>query len=150
VFSYIIPVTALLFTFLSLLACMRFIFTRQGLFWILPALISTLLCYQNLNSLLIISISESASFKYTISSFIPFILSFLWYMMIVTFHYALKIAIKENKFISDSRKNRNEAIWNEKYEIRQTKRERRAKEEWNQNKTEKPVIPQYHENSEKY
>ncbi len=142
-FSYIIPVASLLFTFLSLIACMRFIFSRQGIFWILPALISTLLSYQNLNSLILISMSEKG-FSYTFTSFLPFILSFLWYMMIITFHYALKIAIKENKFISDSRKNRNEAIWNEKYEIRQTKRERKEREEWNQNKTEKPIIPPYH------
>ena len=148
-FYYIIPVSALLLTFLSLIASMRFIFTRQGLFWILPAIISTLLCYQNLNTLLAVSEADTPVFTYTLSSFIPFILGFLWYMMIIIFHYALKIAIPENRFISDSRKNRNEAIWNEKYEMRSSQRERKEKEEWNQYKTEKPLIPGYRAPEEK-
>lgn len=142
-FSYIIPVFALLLTFLSLIASMRFIFSRQGLFWILPAIISTLLCYQNLNTLLSISEADTTTFSYTLSSFLPFILGFLWYMMIIIFHYALRIAIPENKFISDSRKNRNEAMWNEKYEMRSSRKERQEKEEWSQNKTQKPSIPSY-------
>ena len=148
-FSYIIPVAALLLTFLSLLASMRFIFSRQGLFWLLPALISILLSYQNLNTLLAISEAEDGAFSYTLTSFIPFILAFLWYMMIITFHYALKIAIPENKFISDSRKNRNEAIWNEKYEMRANMKERREKEEWSQYKSERPSVPSYREPEEK-
>ena len=31
---YIIPITALLLSFMALLASMRFIFSRQGLYWV--------------------------------------------------------------------------------------------------------------------
>ena len=40
---YIIPITALLLAFMSLLASLRFIFSRQGLYWVFPAMISLIL-----------------------------------------------------------------------------------------------------------
>ena len=47
---YIIPIPALMLTFMALLASLRFIFSRQGLYWIFPAIISLLMFFQNLNT----------------------------------------------------------------------------------------------------
>ena len=92
---YIIPITALMLTFMALLASLRFIFSRQGLYWIFPAIISLLMFFQNLNTLLMLGEAGITSFEYNFTNFAPFILAFLWYMMIVVFHYALKKKIDE-------------------------------------------------------
>ena len=140
---YIIPITALLLSFMSLLASLRFIFSRQGLYWVFPAIISTLLFFQNLDTLLILGESGIAVFEYTFRNFSPFILSSLWYMMIVVFHYALKKTVAENRFESDSRKNRAEAEYLMKVEMRKTRKVRKEKVKYIENKAGIPQIPEY-------
>ncbi len=140
---YIIPITALLLSFMSLLASLRFIFSRQGLYWVFPAIISTLLFFQNLDTLLILGESGIVVFEYTFRNFSPFILSSLWYMMIVVFHYALKKTVAENRFESDSRKNRAEAEYLMKVEMRKTRKVRKEKVKYIENKAGIPEIPEY-------
>ena len=140
---YIIPITALLLSFMSLLASLRFIFSRQGLYWVFPAIISTLLFFQNLDTILILGESGIAVFEYTFRNFSPFILSSLWYMMIVVFHYALKKTVAENRFESDSRKNRAEAEYLMKVEMRKTRKVRKEKVKYIENKAGIPEIPEY-------
>ncbi len=143
VIVYIIPITALLLSFMALLASMRFIFSRQGLYWIFPAIISLLLFFQNLDTLLMLGAEGITEFSYTFRNFSPFILAFLWYMMIVVFHYALKKTIPENKFASDARKNRAEADYLMKVEMRQAKHIRNKKKEENENSSYVPAVPEY-------
>ena len=140
---YIIPITALMLTFMALLASLRFIFSRQGLYWVFPAVISLLMFFQNLTTLLALGEAGITSFEYTFSNFSPFILAFLWYMMIVVFHYALKKTIDENRFESDSKKNRKEAEYLEKYERRKGRRERRKSMRRAASKYDVPSIPEY-------
>ena len=45
--QYIVPLSSLLLSFLATLACLRFIFSRQGLFWIIPVVVSVLLTMSN-------------------------------------------------------------------------------------------------------
>ena len=145
---YIIPITALLLTFMSLLASLRFIFSRQGLYWVFPAIISLLMFFQNLTTLLALGEAGITSFEYTFSNFSPFILAFLWYMMIVVFHYALKKTIDENRFESDSKKNRKEAEYLEKYELRKGRRERRIAARKGRSEAFVPSIPEYNSPSD--
>ena len=140
---YIIPITALLLSFMSLLTSLRFIFSRQGLYWVFPAIISLLMFFQNLTTLLALGEAGITSFEYTFSNFSPFILAFLWYMMIVVFHYALKKTIDENRFESDSKKNRKEAEYLEKYERRKGRRERRKSMQRAASEHDVPSIPEY-------
>ena len=140
---YIIPITALLLTFMSLLASLRFIFSRQGLYWVFPAIISLLLFFQNLDTLLIIGEEGITSFVYTFRSFSPFILSFLWYMMIVIFHYALKKTVEDNRFVNDSRKNKAEAEYLMKVEFRAVRKRRKKRKEELENSASVPSIPEY-------
>ena len=125
--QYIVPLASLLLTFLSSLACLRFIFSRQGLFWIIPFLVSALLSVENALSLF----AGGPFLMPTIHSFrfFPLILSFCWYMMVITFHYALKKKVSRNRFISDMRKNYSEARFLEKIEKRNFFRFSRHKKE---------------------
>lgn len=140
---YIIPITALLLSFMSLLTSLRFIFSRQGLYWVFPSIISLLLLFQNLDTLLVLGEADITVFEYTFRNFSPFILSFLWYMMIIIFHYALKKTIAENRFESDARKNRAEAEYLMKIEMRKTGKSRRERKKYIENKAEVPDIPEY-------
>ena len=140
VIVYIIPITALLLSFMSLLASMRFIFSRQGMYWIFPAIISLILFFGNLRTLLA---AGEAGASYTVTDFIPFVLAFLWYMMIVVFHYALKKTITENRFENDSIKNRAEAEYLEKYEARMRKKSRKQRSEDENNSASIPSVPEY-------
>ena len=74
-FVYIIPLTALLLSFMALLASMRFIFSRQGLYWLFPAIISLLLFFQNLDTLLLLGEEDITEFAYTFRNFAPFVLA---------------------------------------------------------------------------
>ena len=142
-FEYIFPIAAMLLSFMALLSSIRFIISKNGLFWILPAIISILLCFENLNTLLIVGEHGSEIYEMTFSNTIPVILSFLWYMMVIMFHYAMKLAIPENKYINDSKKNKAEAIYIEKYERRKNYVKRKNKEDDSSNKTRVPVVPSY-------
>lgn len=140
---YIIPITALMLTFMALLASLRFIFSRQGLYWVFPAIISLLMFFQNLSTLLSLGEEGITSFEYTFENFSPFVLAFLWYMMIVVFHYALKKTIDDNRFESDSRKNRNEAEYLERYERRKGRRERLRTISKAATEQSVPSVPEY-------
>ena len=140
-FIYIIPITALLLTFMALLASMRFIFSRQGAYWIFPAIISLLLFFQNLETLLFIGSQEAGAAAPV--PFRPLVLALLWYMMIIVFHYALKKNIPENRFDSDARKNRAEAEYLMKVEMRAKRKARKARQKYLENRTSVPSIPQY-------
>jgi len=136
VFVYIIVIVASMLSFMALLSCLRFIFTRQCFFWIVPLLISLILLYQNIN--MVIVYGEEANAKATLSVLLPAFLSLFWYAHIVIFHYALKLAIPENKYINDSRKNLKEAMYIEKCERRKNRNER---EDYKNKKTSKNSIP---------
>lgn len=143
VIVYIIPITALLLSFMALLASMRFIFSRQGMYWIFPAIISLLLFFQNLDTLLVLGEEGITEFAYTFRNFAPFILSFLWYMMIVVFHYALKKTVSIARFENDARKNRTEAEYLMKVEMRKARRVRRERKRSIENGAAVPSVPEY-------
>lgn len=113
--QYIIPLASLLLTFLASLACLRFIFSRQGLYWIIPFFVSVLLCTGNAVSLFSL---DPASGGQTVMRFFPLFLSFFWYMMVITFHYALKVKVSRNRFRNDMKKNYTESKFLEKSERR--------------------------------
>lgn len=143
VFEYIFPIAAMLLSFMALLSSIRFIISRQGLYWVLPAIISLLLCFENLNNLLIVGEFGVEAYDITFTNTIPVLLSFLWYMMVIMFHYAMKLAIPENKYLNDSKKNKAEAIYMEKYERRKNLLRRRNKEEDASNRAQIPSIRSY-------
>ena len=140
---YIIPITALLLSFMALLASMRFIFSRQGLYWVFPAIISLLMFFQDLAILLSLGEANITTFEYTFANFSPFVMAFLWYMMVVVFHYALKKNAEENRFEIESRRNRKEAEYLEKFEMRKGRRERRIAEKRAASQASIPSIPGY-------
>lgn len=123
---YVLPLASLLLTFLATMACLRFLFSRQGLFWIVPLVLSLLLDVNNLIPL--VSPAGVAVFSSRMTKFFLLALSFFWYLMVITFHYALKRKVDRNRFRSDMIKNYTEARFLEKNERRAfSKRSRRRR-----------------------
>ena len=115
--EYVIPLVALLLTFLSTLYCLRFVFSRQGFFWIIPFVLSVLL---TLNNFFILLYPQMSFFSYpkVVVAF-PVFLAAFWYFMVITFHYALKRGVLRNRVSNDQKKNYQEALFLEKIERRE-------------------------------
>lgn len=115
--EYLIPLAALLLTFLSTLSCLRFMFSRQGFFWIVPFGLSTLLTLNNFFTLLY---PQLTFFSYPkVIALFPVLLAGFWYLMVITFHFALKKGVLRNKMSNDQIKNYREAQFLEKIERRE-------------------------------
>ena len=82
----------------------------------------------------------------TMRNIAPVLIAFFWYMMIITFHYALRFKIKVNRYRNENRKNRKEAEFIEKMERRKRRKEYILEEKNRENKAEKPKL--YQENEE--
>lgn len=139
---YILSILSLLLSFMALISSLRFLFSRQAPYWIIPIIISLILSLDNLNSIFSLSALDS-NVNLTVSSLLPFLLSISWYSMIISFRFALKIAIPENRYLIDSKKNLNEALYLEKVETRKNRKQRKEKEERIINKTNVPRINSY-------
>lgn len=107
---YLLPLASLLLNFLAMLACLRFLFSRQGLYWIIPLLLTGFLIWPNSLALYgVATDSTTIALPYTYFDLQPLLLSLLWYALIPTFHYALKKTIRVNNYEEQVRKNLHEA-----------------------------------------
>ncbi len=121
--NLIIPLSALLLTFLSALASLRYFLTRMGrIYWIIPFIISIILFYQEMKILLEYSASSDV-FPLTTDTVLPLILAILWYAMVQAFHFALKTEREYNRYVEESRATYNEARFLALMERRQIKKE---------------------------
>lgn len=136
--EYVLPLTALALSFLSFLACLRFLFSRQGFYWILPLITSVLLSIYNFYILL----SPQRAITATPFSlvFFPVALSMTWYLVIIVFHYALKRTVSRNKYLNDQKKNYAEARFLEKAERRAYLLKSRKKGQKKTNGTYEPKV----------
>ena len=137
VINFIVPTLALLLAFLSSIASFRYLITRQGIYWTIPFLISLILFYQNIITLLEATVAEG-DFLITFNSMLPLVLAILWYALIQAFHFALKTEREYNKYVDQSRKTYNEARFVLLTERRRTRKEQMEKKE---EKMNKPVVP---------
>ncbi|MDI9454737.1 MAG: hypothetical protein QM442_02640 [Spirochaetota bacterium] len=137
---YVLPLLTLLLNFLAFGSCLRFLFSRQGLYWFIPLLLTLFLIVPNALTLYTVA-SDPNSFISTggILTYQPLGLSLLWYLLIITFHYALKKTIRINRYEADMRKNLHEARYQAKIESRQlADREKSRKERFAGNRS---VVP---------
>ena len=141
--NFIVPTTALLLTFLASIATLRYLLTRQGIYWAIPFLISLILFYQNLTTLLKAAEMEG-DFIISFSSLLPLVLSILWYALIQAFHFALKTEREYNKYVDQSRKTYNEARFVLLTERRRTRKEQIENKTKATNKPSVPSVPVYH------
>lgn len=118
---YILPATTVLLSFLAFITCVRFFFSRQGLYWILPVLMSALFLLSGLQALLQLAETGIALSYGVFNDFYPFLMALLWYLMVTVFHYALNKHVEDNRFENDSRRNRKEAEFLDKAERRRTR-----------------------------
>ena len=126
--NFIVPTLALLLAFLSSIASFRYLITRQGIYWTIPFLISLILFYQNIITLLEATVAEG-DFLITFNSMLPLVLAILWYALIQAFHFALKTEREYNKYVDQSRKTYNEARFVLLTERRRTRKEQMEKKE---------------------
>lgn len=139
--EYALPIASLLLTCLATLACLRFLFSRQGLYWIVPVAVSVMLTLNNLYTLFF----PDRTFLNWPSNirFFPIALAFLWYMMVIAFHYALKKTVKKNRWRDEMRKNYHEAKFLEKIERRDYSRFRRKRKREAINGAFVPQVPEW-------
>lgn len=97
---------------------------------------------ENLDTLLIAAETAIRPEYNSIDDVAPALIAILWYLAIITFHYALKIKIKVNHFRNENRKNRKEAEFIEKMERRKRRKEYILEEKNKENKAEKPKLYQ--------
>ena len=140
--NFIVPTLALLLAFLSSIASFRYLITRQGIYWTIPFLISLILFYQNIITLLEATVAEG-DFLITFNSMLPLVLAILWYALIQAFHFALKTEREYNKYVDQSRKTDNEARFVLLTERRRTRKEQMEKKEEKRNKPVVPKVPSY-------
>ena len=126
VINFIVPTLALLLAFLSSITSFRYLITRQGIYWTIPFLISLILFYQNIITLLEATVAEG-DFLITFNSMLPLVLAILWYALIQAFHFALKTEREYNKYVDQSRKTYNEARFVLLTERRRTRKEQMEK-----------------------
>ena len=141
--NFIVPTLALLLAFLSSIASFRYLITRQGIYWTIPFLISLILFYQNIITLLEATVAEG-DFLITFNSMLPLVLAILWYALIQAFHFALKTEREYNKYVDQSRKTYNEARFVLLTERRRTRKEQIENKTKATNKPIVPSVPVYH------
>jgi len=128
----LVSVSTSLLCFLSAAACLRFIFSRQGWFWVLPLVISLAFLGISIDPLFKVATGMiTGSYRVEISpdrnvrEIIPLIIVLLWYTMIITFRYALKLVVPDNRHILDTMKNVKESQYMQKIELRKFNKEAR-------------------------
>ncbi len=141
--NLIIPLGALLLSFLSAVSAIRFFLSRTGrIYWIIPFIISVLLFCQNLKTLITYADTDMV-YPITFDSIIPLVLAILWYAMINAFHFALKTEREYNKYVEESRRTYTEARFITLMEKRQTKKEQKERKIAASSRAKKPSVPEY-------
>jgi len=143
--TYGLPIVCLLLNFLAFTACLRFLFSRQGLYWVVPLLVTLFLLWPNAINLYTLASMESSAIKaFTYMDFQPLLLSLFWYSMVVTFHFALKKTIKVNYNLEQVRKNLHEARYQMKNErITLERKQKRQRSYYGNVPARKPVLQAY-------
>ncbi|NLE14579.1 MAG: hypothetical protein GX626_01745 [Spirochaetales bacterium] len=144
---YALPLVCLLLNFLAFAACLRFLFSRQGLYWIVPLLLTLFILWPNaLNLYRVASDPGSIPLPYTYSDLQPLLLSLFWYAMIVTFHFALKKTVRINHYEEQVRKNLHEARYQMAVDtLVHQQKERRRKQYYTKQAAAVPSIDAYDE-----
>lgn len=104
--EYIIPIASLMLSFVSTYLSFKFIFSKQGLFWVLPTILSVLIDLYILNLIMFPSLLLLPPFGFTL---FPLFLSSIYLIVIIQFRYTIKKTVIENRYEDDMKKNYNEA-----------------------------------------
>jgi len=120
----LVAIGTTLLCFLSAMATLRFLLSRQGWFWVLPLVLSVAFFYLSISPLYMVATEViTGSYQVEISpnrsvrEIIPLIIVLLWYLMIITFRSALKLVVPDNKHLINTRKNLTEARYMERIEL---------------------------------
>ena len=74
--TYGLPIVCLLLNFLAFAACLRFLFSRQGLYWVVPLIVTLFLVWPNALNLYTLASMESLRVEpYVYMDFQPLLLA---------------------------------------------------------------------------
>lgn len=113
----IILCTVLLFL-LATVACLRFLMSRQGWFWIIPLLISALFVYFSMGQL---RHAATGALLFSMRQPLFLVTALLWHATIIVFYYALKQTTPEKRYLEDAKKQRTEQQYLERIEQKKQK-----------------------------
>lgn len=132
----LVAISTTLLTFLCAAATLRFLLSRQGWLWVLPFIISLFFLYLSIAPLYVLATTlvvggylVQISPDNSVREIIPLIIVLLWYIMIITFRYALKLLVVDNKYLTNTEKNLHEARYNQLLEIRSLKAKRQKQQD---------------------
>ncbi len=141
---YVLPLLALLLNFLAFASSLRFVLSRQGLYWLVPMCISILLGWFSGTQLLAaVSLRQWGLVMDTAMTIVLLVLSALWYVGVITFHFALKKTVAHNKHLDETWKNYHEARYLEKVTLRNYRKKSRRQRRNNAPASTLPVIRAY-------
>ncbi|MDD4082158.1 MAG: hypothetical protein PHD05_02100 [Sphaerochaetaceae bacterium] len=90
--NFVIPFVNLLFSFIALVICTRYLFSRKGWLWILPLLLS--LVFSLLSAIILISKVSSSTLQIEnitpTYSYILLLVLILWFFVLISFRYAVR------------------------------------------------------------
>ncbi len=126
----LIAIGTTLLCFLATLLSIRFIFSRQGWFWVLPSLISLIFLYISIGPLYRVAFGKmGAEYMIQLSAYrsidgiFPLIVVVLWFLLVISLRLALRIAVPANKHLIDTKRNLAEARYVNELELRRYRRE---------------------------
>jgi hypothetical protein len=130
----LVPIFTTLLCFLAGAASLRFILSRQGWFWVLPLILSVMFLYISIDPLMNVATGViSGSYSVEISpdrsvrEVFPLIIVLIWYAMIITFRFALKMVVPVNRHLINTEKNLKESRYMQEVELRNLKKRIRMK-----------------------
>lgn len=133
--------TSFLF-FFSLFLCIKYIFSRASLFWLLPSFVGFILLsisFSNLIKALTIDLSSSSIFSDNI--FLLLILAFSWYSLVIYLRNTRRKRLKYENYKIEVKKALTEAKYIKRGEIRAYNKKQKALAKQLKKKTyDKPLI----------
>jgi len=90
--NFVIPFVNLILSFIALVICTRYLFSKKGWLWITPLLLS--LVFSLLTSLILISKVSSSTLQIEnitpLDSYIFMLILVLWFFVLISFRYAVR------------------------------------------------------------
>jgi signal transduction histidine kinase len=105
--QYILPLFCLLLNFAAVAACLRFLCAKEGFYWIFPLILSLLFFFQNGSTMYANGALVAPAIN--AGSAVNALIAIFWYLVVITFHYALKKMLQQNDYQERVRKDLEES-----------------------------------------
>ena len=90
--NFVIPFVNLVFSFVALVICTRYLFSKKGWLWIVPLLLS--IVFSVISALILISKVSTTTLQInnitSMDSYILMIILVLWFFVLISFRFAVR------------------------------------------------------------